>query len=147
MRRLVLVPLIVLVSMLGFAPPAHAATVIGPLRTTCRVDGKLVLFWAYANYPTSNYSTFTVHRVAWSTEPSFKPSRVVISVRKANGNGEVVRIWGGTPTSLRDVGATGDTGAPWGTKRYSTTSYVGIFARFYLNGNQNCVTPVINVQP
>ncbi|MCY1145637.1 hypothetical protein OWR29_47195 [Actinoplanes sp. Pm04-4] len=146
MRKLLLIPLLVLASVLAFAPPALAAEVVGPLRSTCRVNGKLVLFWTYAYYPTSDYKSFTVHRVAWSTQPSFKPSRVVISVKKSNGKGEVVRIWGGAATSLRDVGATGDTGAPWGTKRYSTSAYVGIFARFYLNGSKSCVTPVINVQ-
>jgi hypothetical protein len=148
MRRLLLVPLIVLATVLGFSPPAQAAaSVVGPLSSTCRVGGKLVIFAAWVRYPTSAYSSFSVYRVRWSTEPSFRPSRVAISVRKTNGDTPLVRAWGGSQSTPADVGATGLTGENWGTTQYSTRTHLGVFARFYLNGSSSCATPVINVQP
>ena len=149
MRRLVLVPIIVLTATLGLAVPAQAATVVGPLRIECNIGARTVLFRAWVSYPTADWSTFTVHRVAWGTEPSFRPSRVAISVRKTNGDSPLVRAWGASQSTLADVGATGNTGPAWGTTRYSTSTHVGVFARFYLTGRADgtCATPVINVQP
>ncbi|MCO8270522.1 hypothetical protein M1L60_07920 [Actinoplanes sp. TRM 88003] len=149
MRRLALVPIIALAATLGLAVPAQAATVVGPLHAQCRIGARLILFRSWVSYPTPNYSSFTVYRVAWGTEPSFRPSRVAISVRKTNGDSPLVRAWGASQSTLADVGATGDTGSPWGTTQYPTSTYAGVFARFYLNGRSDgaCSTPVINVQP
>ncbi|MGK5683195.1 hypothetical protein [Actinoplanes sp. URMC 104] len=146
MRRLLLVPVLILATVLGFAPPAHAAPAPPfPLHGHCTVAGRLFLFTAFIRYTDEASSKYVIHRVSWSTQPSFKPSQLGVYIRKNSGGNTRVQVWGGTTGSLRDVGATGDTGSPWGTTQYSVNTNRGVFARVYLNPDATCAIPVMSV--
>jgi hypothetical protein len=69
-----------------------------------------------------------------------------ISLNHVNGATPLVRAWGGSASTLHDVGATGDTGPNWGSTTYSTASYLSVYARVYLNANEWCETDPIGTR-
>jgi hypothetical protein len=131
--RLLLVLLPVLTAAGGIASPAQAA-VYGPIPENCTVHGRTIYFSFWLDYPRAD--GFKVYRVKWRT--SFRPSRMAISLNHVNGATPLVRAWGGSASTLHDVGATGDTGPNWGSTTYSTASYLSVYARVYLNANEWC---------
>src|SRR5687768_11951628 len=140
LHRLALSIGLTIAAVFTLAPPAHAAVVTGPFRRYCTVDGRRVAFDFWLEYQSSN--SFSVYRVKWNTG-GFRPSRLVISLRQSADITPIVRAWGGSARTLRDVGATGDTGGNWGTTGYWVQAYQGIFARVYLNADKWCNTGLL----
>ena len=68
---------------------------------------------------------------------------MAISLRAENGETPLIRAWGGSASTLHDVGATGDTGHNWETAAHAASYYQGVYARVYLNAAEWCDTPLV----
>jgi hypothetical protein len=130
-----------IVPVLIFAPPAAAAA--GPYHRTCTVHERQVSFDFWLRWETlAGIQFFSVDRVRWNTG-GFTPSRLAISVRADDGETPLIRAWGGSASTLHDVGATGDTGSNWEQDLHNKDVYRGVYARVYLNANEWCDTPLV----
>ncbi|GAA0898850.1 hypothetical protein [Virgisporangium aurantiacum] len=136
-----LVLLLTAVSVLTFVSPAAAAA--GPYHRSCIVHERQVSFDFWLRWETiSGVQLFSVDRVKWNTG-GFTPSRMAISLRADDGETPLVRAWGGSASTLHDVGATGDTGSNWEQNMHNKDVYQGVYARVYLNADEWCNTPLV----
>lgn len=123
------------------ASPATAAdnNLIGPIREYCTVAGKRVGFDVWLRWQPKS-TRYAIDKFNWDTYGSFKPSRLVVSVRNKSGSKEdMVRVWGGSAATLRDVDARFSTKQPWeAAGKHALVDHNYIYSTVYLNAEQRC---------
>ncbi len=132
-------------AVVSFAPPASAADILYTSKNVgCVINNRDVNFTLTLRYENKFPLRFSVDQVQWSTSPSFTPSRLTISLRERNGSATpLIRAWGGTASTLHDVGATGNTGSNWEQATHASNTYKGVYSRVYLNADTYCDTAMI----
>jgi hypothetical protein len=137
LKRLLLTAALVLATVAGFAPPAHA-DVGGPYRVRCTVHHREVNFDIWIDFVSD--TRFRVDRFNWDTRypDGFTPSRLVLSLKAITGDRPVIRAWGGSASTLHDVATFDRYGPNLETITHRYDFYDGVYARVYLNEDEYC---------